>query len=175
LKAKVATLSESKTIGGRLTLGFASNIQASTGDLVAVVAGVDSGTVSRPTIGKIKDAWTEMYINMTLGVCRSLVDTHLRVAKHSFAHVHLVHVQDEADLRLRSGDARDGPSLPRRGRSSKVQQHVATLVVGHMRQEIPTELEALGDKTAKTLCTSLERVARLAFGSLGHSNRRQEV
>ena len=62
MKAKVATLSESKTIGGRLTLGFASNIQASTGDLVAVVAGVDSGTVSRPTIGKIKDAWTEMYI-----------------------------------------------------------------------------------------------------------------
>ena len=63
-------------------------------------------------------------------------------------------------MRLRSGDARDGPTLPRRGRASKVQLHVVRLAVGHLRQEIPTELEALGDKTANTLATSLEAVLR---------------
>jgi hypothetical protein len=59
----------------------------------------------------------------------------------------LIHIQDEADLRLRSNDARDGL----RSRASKVQQHVVTIVASHRRSEIPTEMEALGDKTAATL------------------------
>ena len=30
----------------------------------------------------------------------------------AFNAIFLVHVQDEADIRLRSGDARDGPKMP---------------------------------------------------------------
>ena len=35
--------------------------------------------------------------------------------------------------------------------------------MGHHEDEIPTELEALGDKTARTLATSLERLMRNAL------------
>ena len=177
--------SESKTVGGRLTqeliLCFLAAPHSSRRALTksfAVVAGVDRNTVSRPSIGAIKDAWAEMYIAMTLRVARSLVATHLQassVQKQRFAAVHLMHVQDEADLRLRSGDPRDGPALPRRGRASKVQQHVVTLVAGHRRQEIVTDMEALGDKTAKTLRTSLERVVRMVCGNLHLCDRKQEL
>ena len=59
-----------------------------------------------------------------------------------------VHVQDEADIRLRSGDARDWPSLPKRGWASEGQAHVVTLVAGRSRRENPAEFEALGDKLA---------------------------
>ena len=81
------------------------------------------------------------------------------MARRPFLPVTLVHVQDEADMRLRSGDAREA-KLPRRGRASKVQLHVLRCAVGHYDQEIPTELEALGDKSASTLATSLEMLMR---------------
>ena len=68
-------------------------------------------------------------------------------------------MEDEAGIRLRSGDNRD-TTLPKRGRASKVQLHVLRLAVGHHRHEIPTELEALGDKSAGTIATSLEGVRR---------------
>ena len=41
-----------------------------------------------------------------------------------------------------------------------MQLHVVRLGVGHYRREIPTELEALGDKTTGTIATSLEGVMR---------------
>ena len=128
-----------------------------------LVAGFDSTTVSRPTIGVIKAAWVEMYINMVTSEARGVVEACVRSAerlKRPFVAVTLAHIQDEADIRLRSGDARDGPSMPRRGRASKVQLHVVRLGVAHYRREIPTELEALGDKTAGTIATSLEGVMR---------------
>ena len=82
-------------------------------------------------------------------------------------------VQDEADIRLRSGDARDGPSVPRRGRALKVQAHVVTLVAGRSRRDIPTELEALGDKSAATLATSLEALLRrIVCGTLDGNGAR---
>ena len=88
-----------------------------------VVAGFDKSTVSRPTIGKIRDAWVEMFVPMVFAAARSCVDAHLASAQRAgraCAAMILVQVQDEADMRLRSGDARDGPTVPRRGRSSKV-------------------------------------------------------
>ena len=76
-----------------------------------------------------------------------------------FLSVTLVHVQDEADIRLRTDDERE-ETLPKRGCASKVQMHVVELVVGEVHHKIPTELEALGDKTTSTLATSLEGTMR---------------
>ena len=55
----------------------------------------------------------------------TLVATTARLAKQgkaAFAPVFLVQIQDEADIRLRSESARDGPAVPSRSRASKVQQ-----------------------------------------------------
>ena len=134
------------------------------------VAGMDECTVSRPTISKIKDSWTEMYMDLAYNSARSAVEHHFATAQLKI--VFIVHVQDEAAMRLRSGDARDGPTVPRRGRASKVQAHLVTLVVGRTRRDIPTELEALGDKTAPTLATSMEtllrRVVSFVLGGSAH-------
>ena len=118
-------------------------------DSFHLVAGFDSTTVSRPSIRSIKAAWADMYIRMGKRMVRDIVKDHLRDcerARRPFVSVTFAHVQDEADIRLRSGDPRDRPKLPRRGRASKVQMHVVRIAVGHNRQEIPTELEALGTR-----------------------------
>ena len=182
LEKELATYKSAKTVGGRVSQEWIMRVMLAaphtSGRALAhafnVVAGFDEGTVSRPTIGKIKDAWVEMYIPMVLAAARTHVDNHLASAMHekrAFATLTLVHVQDSADLRLRSGDARDGPLLPRRGRASKVQLHVVNLVAGHRRREIPTELEAHGDKSAKTLTTSLEKVLRGVVAGVIRTNR----
>ena len=75
-------------------------------------------------------------------------------------------MQDEADLRVISAVERDGPTLLRRGRASKVQQHVLQLLIGGMQYNVPTELEALADKTAATLATSFEALLRPLVGKL---------
>ena len=88
-------------------------------------------------------------------------------AKANFAPVFFVHVQDEADIRLRSESARDGPRVPSRSRSSKVQQHVLTIHDARGRVlDLPMELEALGDKSAPTLATSFERMLRSVAASV---------
>ena len=103
-----------------------------------------------PRVLRTKDAGVEMYTETALKSARVAAAAHSASAHGNGARssavnaIFLVHVQDEADIRLRSGDARDGPSVPRRGRASKVQAHVVTLVAGRSRREIPTELEALG-------------------------------
>ena len=70
----------------------------------------------------------------------------------------LLHLHDEAALRLRSAADTDF-GAPSRGRSSKVQQHVATV---HFPDQPSlrwfTELDALADKTAQVLVHSLHRV-----------------
>ena len=88
-------------------------------------------------------------------------------AKADFAPVYLLHIQDEADIRLRSESARDGPAVPSRSRSSKVQQHVLTMHgAGGRVLDLPMELEALSDKSAPTLATSFERVLRSVAASV---------
>ena len=131
--------------------------------------GSDKGIVSRITIGRIKDAWVEAYVKMVFAEVSSFVAAHMASAsqaKQDFAAIHLIHIQDEADLRLRSNDARDGPRMPRRSRASKVQQHVVTIVASHRRSEIPTEMEALGDKTAATLATVFEALLRRTIAAV---------
>ena len=70
------------------------------------VMGVDSNTVSRFSIQRIKDAFVEMYKEMVLKICKGLISAHYAQSKYDskeFASLFLLHVQDEADLRLRSG------------------------------------------------------------------------
>jgi len=81
-------------------------------------------------------------------------------------YMHFVHVQDEAELRLLSGDRRDGPKVPRRGRASKIQINVVNACVDGIDFQVPTELEALGNKSAATLCSSFERLVQLFIGSV---------
>ena len=83
-----------------------------------------------------------------------------------FAPTYVLHMQDETDIRLRSGDAMDGPAIPRRSRASKVQQHVDELHTLAGSLDIPTEMEALGDKTAPTLATSFESLLRSIAASV---------
>lgn len=93
-----------------------------------------------------------MFTELVCKSARAVVTAHCATAVAVKA-IFLDHVQDEADTRLRSGDARDVPSVPRRGGASKVQAHVVTLVAGRSRRENPTEVEALGHE-----CTSLSNV-----------------
>lgn len=133
------------------------------------VAGSDACTVSRSTIGRIKDARAEMYPEMVLQAVAMSLGAHKADATHHgrpFVTMHMLHVQDEAELRLRSGDVWDGPDVPRRARASKVQQHVLSVVVGHRQWEIPTEMEALGDKRAGTLATSLDSLLRRTWAAV---------
>ena len=53
-----------------------------------------------------------------------------------------------------------------------MQLHVMTLAVGHHRNEVPTELEALGDKSTNTLATSLEGALRGALRGVLPTNTR---
>ncbi len=73
--------------------------------------------------------------------------------------VAVLHVHDEAALRLRS-HLGDVPKQASRSRSSKVQQHVVTVCVAGKLYEVPTEMDVLANKTAKVIATSLDRVNR---------------
>jgi hypothetical protein len=170
-KTQLAKHEQFKSIGGRVSQEWLLRVilaaPHASGRALAQsfrdIAGVDYNTVSRFSIGRIKDAWVEMYKRMKLQAVAKVVDGHIVQAKHDaakFAALFLLHIQDEADLRLRSGEACDGPRVPRRSRASKVQQHVVSVHVGHRDWEIPTEMEALGDKSAKTLATSFESLLR---------------
>ena len=136
----------------------------------ADIAGSDFSTVSRPSINAIRDAWVELYKPMVLKVGADLVAACARRAAEvnaDFAPVYLVQIQDEADIRLRSESARDGPAVPSRSRSSKVQQSVLTIHgAGGRVVDVPLELEAFGDKSAPTLATSFERTLRCVAASI---------
>ena len=78
----------------------------------------------------------------------------------------LLHIHDEASLRLRSSTDASG-SAPSRGRSSKVQQHVTSV---HFQGQQPlrwhAELDALSNKTAHVLATSLHRLLRMVAAAV---------
>ena len=77
-----------------------------------------------------------------------------------FLSVVLTHVQDEADMRLLSQNDFNRPGLSRRSRSSKVQIHVMEARCKGRLLMLPVELEALADKSARTLATSLQGALR---------------
>ena len=126
------------------------------------VAGTDGNNVGRRSIGRVRDAFIELYKPMVMKVAAERVVGAVAAAKHiraCFAPLYMLWIQDEADLCLRSGEDHD-IAIPRRSRASKVQQYVVELSTNSGSLEIPTELEALGDKKAATLATSFERLLR---------------
>ena len=186
LQRQVRSHTETKTLARSLTTDWILKVilasphtsGRSLAESFHLVAGFDRTTVSRPSIGKIKAAWVEMYLSMVKSKIRDTVAAHLRPCANgmrTFLPVTLVHVQDEADIRLRSGDARE-TNLLKRGRASKVQCHVMRFCVGHHEMEIPTELEALGDKGTGTLATVLEGLMRRTFREiLGEGDTGPEI
>ena len=143
------------------------------------IVAVDKNPVSRPTIARVRGTWVEFYKNMVKKVAADRVADVLdaaRISGDAFVPVIGLHVQDEADIRLRSGLS-EHQGLCNRSRATKVQQHVFHLATSRGSMEIPTEMEALGDKTAKTLCTSFERlilsIAADAFPATGDSHTSQ--
>ena len=131
---------------------------------VAAFGTADVKTVGRTTISRVRDAWVEMYKPMVYKAAADRVAAATGAAKKAkaeFVPVFLLHVQDEADIRLRSSGRLDSIAIPRRSRASKVQQNVVELGLVDGSMEIPTEIEALGDKTAATLATCFENLVRL--------------
>jgi len=83
----------------------------------------------------------------------------------AFAAVALLHIHDEAALRLRSSTDQAAQS---RSRSSMVQQHVVSAHIGGGRSiSVPTEMDALERKTADVLATSLDGVLRPCAEAIG--------
>jgi len=85
----------------------------------------------------------------------------------SFATASVLHIQDEAALRLRSM-ADLSVTSPSRSRSSMVQQHVVSVHFGDGAIiSVPTEMDALERKTAAVMATSLDRVLRHCAQTIG--------
>ena len=77
----------------------------------------------------------------------------------------LLHIHDEAALRLRSVESTDSAAAaPERSRGSKVQQHAVWLHPAGSGEALPMmiELDALGGKSAVVIATSILRVLREA-------------
>jgi len=126
-------------------------------------------TIATTSIHRIRDAFCEFWKVLADEALVQFVHRGLHNAPHTASRgaaaigagptctAVLLHVHDEAALRLRSQEVGCAKS---RSRGSKVQQHVCTLHLRDSVTEIPTELEALGDKTSATLATSLDGVLR---------------
>ena len=150
-----------------------------------LAVGSDGNIISRPTIANIRAAFLEMWKALIFSVARNLIAAQADAKREAtgaaraatgatwaatgatraatgaapqFVAVHLVHVQDEADIRLLSNNGNSERGLPRRSRSSKVQIHVVRLQTGGQSFELPMDVEALTNKTAPTLATSFERL-----------------
>ena len=140
------------------------------------LVGVRQQGCSRPTISKIRDAFVETIKEMRTTEVQSAVAKALATSQkgrrhapgtaaslatdsaHPFFVAAILHIHDEASLRLRSDTDMQG-GLPSRSRSSKVQQHCVWLhLVGQLVIRWFADLDPLGDKTAKTLACSLRKV-----------------
>ena len=81
--------------------------------------------------------------------------------------VAVLHIHDEASLRLRSTADTDTITARNRSRKSSVQQHVVQLFAqGQKPVRWLCDLHPLGDKTAKVLATSLDLILRNLAGSV---------
>jgi len=101
------------------------------------VIGLDKNSVSRPTILKIRAAWVHHYKKMVMDLAAELVGgliTDATIKRLEFVVVLIRHVQDEADMRMRSGE--DHCGMPSRSRASKVQQQVVDLFAGNERNVV---------------------------------------
>jgi hypothetical protein len=139
-----------------------------------LVVGSDRSMVSRESVKNIRAAFLEMWKSMIFASIRNFIAAQRRgtpkavsaatgateFAAPNAVCVHVSHVQDEAELRLLSGDPSSRAGLPRRSRTSKVQIHVVAVTCKEKIWDVPVELEGLVDKTAPTLATSFERLVK---------------
>ena len=130
-------------------------------DAFALAAGSDANMISRPSIRTTKDAWLEMYSIMVVKHIGLKIASHMAASNsNTLVCLHLVHVQDEAELRMLSTDSRDGPTVPRRGRTSKIQLNVLHAWIRDTKFDVPTDLVPLANKQASTLATCFEDLLR---------------
>ena len=159
--------------------------------------GEDSTCLGRSAIDRIRDAFAEISTEMLWGEARLEIAALTAAAAPAAAAVApdlaaalapappaaagppivhscaLLHIHDEAALRLRSfADADVQARGPTRSRTSKVQQHALWLYPdATCGCPLPCDLHALADKTAKTIATSIDGVMRsaadLATGGFG--------
>jgi len=151
------------------------------------LVGVGVSGCSRTTITRIRDAFAEVVKQHSCDVVSLAASTSAAVRQKqlsaaarqaqsaavrqvpSFQSVALMHIHDEASLRLRSSADTD-LGKPSRSRSSKVQQHAAyvSFTLGQPLRWL-TELHPLSDKTARVLATSLNHVLREVAQTVGAS------
>ena len=95
-----------------------------------LAVGADATLVSRPSIGKIKCAFLEMYQEVVYADAQKFLASVVEAATASSVELVpavVMHVQDGADFRMLSADPHDGITLPKRRRTSKVQVPVVEL------------------------------------------------
>jgi hypothetical protein len=157
----------------KVALSAPSSSSRAFADAWADLIGVGAVGCSRRTIGRVRDAFSEVVKELYLdqverAARRSRAAETLETARALGAgsrladFVVLLHLHDEASLRLRSSS--DVGAAPSRGRSSKVMQHSVWVQVGGQgpRRFVPTELCALANKTANVIARSLYEVLKTA-------------
>ena len=120
-----------------------------------------TGLCCRSTMAKIRDAFVPVVVDVSWTRLKAVLAAPGAVQQAAPCAggplvVSLLHIHDEASLRLRSAVSFEG--APSRSRSSCVQQHLLWAHVGEQRVYVPTELHALANKTAGVLATSLKVV-----------------
>ena len=178
-KEQVENFKTTKTLGGRLSQEWILRVILSAPnasgrglvDSFKMAVASDSSALSRQSMSCIKASFLEFWKEMNHEQVREFLSMQLRgvvsetargvSAAPPFLGVILLHVQDEAELRLLSSDSSSRPGLPRRSRTSKVQLHVVRLLCKRKEFQLPQELQALQDKSAPTLATSLLSVLKM--------------
>ena len=120
--------------------------------------GVDRTVVGCSSLFAIRGAFVETLKDEAEKCCsRSVASARAesRCGAAGFLGIVVLHVQDAADLRLRSKKLAM-QELPRRSRASNVLANVMVLYVGDCQIAVPSELVPLARKNANTLATALD-------------------
>ena len=177
MNAKLRRLTRSKGSDGRLTPAFLCKIALSHPSVSARgftqtwrdLVGEKTLGCSRLTIDKVRDAFAVTAAECVHGdVAAQIAASAKQFAAdlstaadgargHPVWSCALLHIQDEASLRLRSFAAGGDSKTPVRSRASKVQQHAMWLLADGRLHPLLSELDPLSDKTARTVATSLKK------------------
>ena len=112
----------------------------------------ETQNISPCYIGPVKDAMVEVLkkLNKEI-VAASVRDAGVLEGGTETLPVYIVHVHDEAAMRLKSYVSEPSP----RGRASKIQNHCVHVYAGQACNEVYTELQPLLKKDAQTIAFSL--------------------
>ena len=176
LQKKIHNLTHAKASDGKLTPAFLTKVALSHPAVSSRgfaqtwqdLVGTKVLGCHRRTIENVRDAFSTLAAEVVHSDARTMVAAAAQafVSAASSASVKvpqmfscaLLHIQDEAALRLRSFAATDNSlSAPVRSRCSKVQQHALWLKIPTCLLPLLTELDPLANKSAATLATSLKK------------------